>query len=65
MIKYYETGGCYYKINFDNSKYDVIYKFNMHIYTDNCLPSVFDVNYFTLPIYKEITEEQYNYILEI
>jgi hypothetical protein len=65
MIKYYETGSCYYKVDFGNRKYDVIYKFNMHIYTDQRLPDGLDINDFPQSIYKEITEEQYNYILEL
>lgn len=65
MIKYYESEFCYYKIDFSNRKYDVIYKLNMHIRTDERLPSGCNIGYFTNNIYKEITEEQYNYMLEI
>jgi hypothetical protein len=65
MIKYYETEHCYYKIDFNNRIYDVIYKFNMHIHTDLSLPDICDINDFPQSIYKEITEEQYNYILEL
>lgn len=65
MIKYYESECCYYKIDFNNREYDVIYKPNMYIYTGNRLPYGCDMSYFTTNIYKEITEEQYNYMLEI
>lgn len=65
MIKYYETENCYYKINFSNRKYDVIYKPTMNLHTDKRLPYGCDISYFTTSIYKEITEEQYNYMLEI
>ena len=65
MIKYYESERCYYKIDFNNREYDVIYKHNLHIYTGNRLPRECDISYFTTDIYKEITEEQYNYMLEL
>lgn len=64
MIKYYETKACYYKIDFSNRKYDVIYKPTMNIHTDERLPYV-GISDFNPNIYKEITEEQYNYMLEI
>ena len=65
MIKCYETVSCYYKVDFSNRKYDVIYKFNMDIYTDCILPAECDMDFFTKDFYKEITEKQYNYMLEI
>lgn len=65
MIKYYETENCYYKVNFSNRKYDVIYKPTMNLHTDERLPYGCNIDYFMTNNYKEITEEQYNYMLEI
>lgn len=65
MIKYYETESCYYKVDFINRKYDVICKSTMNIYTDERLPYGFNIDYFMTYNYKEITEEQYNCMLEL